>query len=330
MPDRLAVATGGRRSNMSGSDRVDAAGTVEPDGWVHPSMGVEEEFLLVDPSTGHPLPCSLAVVEAAEKLGVRLQLEFTQCQVETTSPVCWHTHELRTGLAEMRSTAADAAAQCGARLLAVGVPVLGSAVLPITDIRRFRTIASRFGYLAGTRGVCAGHVHVGVPDRETAVQVGNYLRPWLPALLALTANSPIHRGVDTGFASWRSIMLSRWPCSGPPPWFASVEHYDAVVEEMVEGGVILDEGMINWDVRPSAHLPTVEVRVSDVPATVDETVLLATVVRALVMTALRSISRGGGAPKITPGAREGGASPAPPPGVARRPPALSPRHPLPV
>jgi hypothetical protein len=71
---------------MSGSDRADAAGTVEPDGWVHPSMGVEEEFPLVDPSTGHPLPCSLAVVEAAEKLGVRLQLEFTQCQVETTGP----------------------------------------------------------------------------------------------------------------------------------------------------------------------------------------------------------------------------------------------------
>ena len=291
---------------MSEPERPDEAGTVEPDRCVHPSMGVEEEFLLVDPSTGHPLTCNLAVVEAAEKLGVRLQLEFTQCQVETTSQVCWHTHELRTQLAEMRSAAADAAAQCGARLLAVGVPVLGSAVLPITDIRRYRTIASRFGYLAWTRGVCAGHVHVGVPDRETAVQVGNYLRPWLPALLALTANSPIHRGVDTGFASWRSIMLSRWPCSGPPPWFASVEHFDAVVEEMVECGVILDEGMINWDVRPSAHLPTVEVRVSDVPATVDETVLLATVVRALVMTALGSITRGGCAPRITAEALQAG------------------------
>ena len=82
----------------------------------------------------------------------------------------------------MRSGAADAAAQCGARLLAVGVPVLGSAVLPITDIRRYRTIASRFGYLAWTRGVCAGHVHVGVPDRETAVQVaaaGGVLKPAL-------------------------------------------------------------------------------------------------------------------------------------------------------
>jgi carboxylate-amine ligase len=208
----------------------------------------------------------------------------------------------------MRSAAVDAAAQCGARLLAVGVPVLRSAVLPITDIRRYSTIASRFEYLAGTRGVCGGHVHVGVPDRETAVQVSNYLRPWLPALLALTANSPIHGGVDTGFASWRSIMLSRWPCSGPPPWFDSAEHYDAVVEEMVESGVILDEGMINWDVRPSAHLPTVEVRVSDVPATVDETVLLATMVRALVMTALRSIGRGERAPKITAEALRAGYS----------------------
>jgi len=242
--------------------------------------------------------CSLAVVEAAEKRGVRLQLEFTQCQVETTSAVCWHSQELRTQLGEMRSAAADAAAQCGARLLAVGVPVAGSAVLPITDLRRFRTIASRFDYLAGTRGVCAGHVHVGVPDRETAVQVSNYLRPWLPALLALTANSPIHRGVDTGFASWRSIMLARWPCSGPPPWFASAEHYDTVVEKMIGRGVILDQGMINWDVRPSAHLPTVEVRVSDVPATIEETVLLATLVRALVMTALWSIGSGECAPKI--------------------------------
>src|SRR5258707_2638637 len=119
---------------MSGSDRADEAGTVEPDRWVHPSMGVEEEFLLVDPSTGHPRMCSLAVVEAAEKLGVRLQLEVTQCQVETTSPVCWHTHALRTGLAEMRSAAADAAAQCGARLLAVGGTVLGFAVVSISGI----------------------------------------------------------------------------------------------------------------------------------------------------------------------------------------------------
>src|ERR1700676_3829094 len=99
MPDRLAVATGGRGSNMSGPDRADAGGPREPYLLVHPSMGVEEEFLLVDPSTGPPLMCNLAVVEAAEKLGVRLQLEFTQCQVETTSPVCCHTHDLRTQLA---------------------------------------------------------------------------------------------------------------------------------------------------------------------------------------------------------------------------------------
>lgn len=293
---------------MSEHARAEVAGTLMPDRDVHPTMGVEEEFLLVDPSTGHPVMSSLAVVEAAERRGVRLQLEYTQCQVETNSAVCGHTHELRTQLAEMRSAAADAAAQCGAQLLAVGVPVLGSAVLAITDRGRYRAIASRFDDLAGTRGVCASHVHVGVPDRETAVQVSNYVRPWLPALLALTANSPIHGGVDTGFASWRSIMLARWPCSGPPPWFASVEHYDAVVEEMIGSGVIVDAGMINWDVRPSAHLPTIEVRVSDVPATVEETVLLATVVRALVMTALRSISRGECAPKITAAALHAGYS----------------------
>ena len=127
-------------------------------------------------------------------------------------------------------------------------------------------------------------MHIDVPDKETAVRVSNHLRPWLPTLLALTANSPIYLGSDTGFASWRSIMWSRWPCSGPPPYFESAAHYEALVAMQVASGSIMDEQMVYWDVRPSSHLPTVEVRVSDIPLTIDETVLLATLVRALVMT----------------------------------------------
>ncbi len=115
--------------------------------------------------------------------------------------------------------------------------------------------------------------------RATAVQVSNHLRPWLPSLLALSANSPIHRGVDTGYASWRSILWSHWPSAGPPPYFSSLEEYDRTVAAMLECGSILDKAMVYWDVRPSTNFPTVEVRVSDVPATVDETVLMATVVR---------------------------------------------------
>lgn len=256
------------------------------------SMGVEEEFLLVHPSTGQPHMDNVAVIEQAKKLGVELQLELDQCQVETTSSVCWAAEELRANLMELRTKAADAARQSGCRLMAVGVPLVGSRELPVTDKPRYRQMERMFGLLAHEQGICGCHVHVGVPDREAAIQVSNHLRPWLPALLALTANSPIHRAVDTGYASWRSILWSRWPSAGPPPFFASAQEYDRAVHTMMECGSILDDGMVYWDVRPSAHFPTVEVRVSDVPATVRETVLLATLVRALVLMALWAVDRG--------------------------------------
>jgi carboxylate-amine ligase len=104
--------------------------------------------------------------------------------------------------------------------------------------------------------------------------------------LALTANSAVYRNVDTGYASWRSIVWARWPSAGPPPHFDSVDEYDGMVRMLRDARAVLDDGMVYWDVRLSAKFPTIEVRVADVPATVDETVLLATLIRASVMTAL--------------------------------------------
>jgi carboxylate-amine ligase len=156
-------------------------------------------------------------------------------------------------------------------------------------------MADRFGALA-EKVICGAHVHVGVPDRDEAAAVSNHLRPWLPVLLALTANSPIIAGRDTGYASWRHILWSRWPSAGPPPYFRSAQHYDSVVARMLENKSILDTAMIYWDIRLSAHLPTIEVRIADVPATAAETVLLATLIRGLVAAALTDIRRGVPAP----------------------------------
>jgi carboxylate-amine ligase len=142
-------------------------------------------------------------------------------------------------------------------------------------------------------------VHVAVADRELAIQVSNRLRPWLPLLLALTANSALYRNADTGYASWRSVLWARWPSAGPPPHFESADEYDAAVRNMLETGAMLDEGMVYWDVRPSANFPTVEVRVAVVPATVAETVLFATLVRALVMTVVDDEARGAPMPSLT-------------------------------
>jgi carboxylate-amine ligase len=258
----------------------------------HPTVGVEEEFLLVDPRTGEPVPRNRDVAKYAEQRGLDLQLELTSCQVETTSPVVHGARELRDALSTLRAGAAQAATDAGTRLLAVGLPPTVPQHFPITDTPRYRKIAERFGMIAHEQGICGCHVHVAVPDRDTGIEVSNRLRPWLPTLLALSANSAVYRGADTGYASWRSVLWARWPSAGPPPHFASAAEYDALVDIMLTSGAALDDGMVYWDVRPSVKFPTVEVRVADVPATVGDTVLLAALVRALVMTALDDIERG--------------------------------------
>ncbi|GAA3126753.1 glutamate--cysteine ligase [Kribbella aluminosa] len=239
---------------------------------------------------GDPLPRSKAVVDDVGEFDVAL--EMSRAMVEINTPVCTGASELRDHLVRMRSQLASAAADGGARLLAIAVPPHGRAAQLITKKPRYQQLVREWGLLAREQGVCGCHVHVEVPDRDTATKVSNHVRPWLPALLALTANSPIYLGQDTGFASWRWLMTTRWPSAGPPPYLESAEHYDALVAMHLAAGTLIDENMVYWDIRLSTHLPTVEVRVSDVPLTVDETVLLATLVRAIVLTALVDGSTG--------------------------------------
>ncbi|MEV7099755.1 glutamate--cysteine ligase [Amycolatopsis sp. NPDC051045] len=263
-----------------------------------PTIGVEEEFFLVDPGTGELVPRNREVVDAAAAFGVDVGLELSPAQVETATPVCHSMREVRDRVVELRAVAAAAALQAGARLLAVGVPVAGAPTGRVTDTPRYRRMAGGYGAMITGREISGCHVHVGVPDRETAVQVSNHLRPWLPVLLGLTANSAVHHGRDTGFASWRAVETSRWPCAGPPPAWTSAAEYDTTVARMIDSGTVLDEGMVYWDIRPSAHLPTIEVRVSDVPATVNETALLAALVRALVSASVRKVHAGETAPQV--------------------------------
>ncbi|TDE14393.1 YbdK family carboxylate-amine ligase [Jiangella asiatica] len=263
-----------------------------------PSVGVEEEFLLVDPRTSLVVPKNGAVVAAAHRLGGELDVEVTRMQVETRTPVCTDLRELRGEVLRQRLMAAAAARRAGVQLVAAGVPIADELHQLVTDKPRYRRMADHYGILVRESGLCGCHIHVGVADRENAVQLSNHVRPWLPALLALTANSAVHRGEDTGHCSWRTVLIARWPCSGPPPYFDSARDYDAAVSRLLDAGAVLDETMVSWSIRPSHHLPTLEVRVSDVPATADETIVLAALVRGLVAAATREIRAGREAPRI--------------------------------
>jgi carboxylate-amine ligase len=142
------------------------------------------------------------------------------------------------------------------------------------------------------------HVHVEMPDRERAVLVSNHLRQYLPTLIALAANSPYWPERDTGYASWRTMVWTRWPVAGPPPYFASAAHYDELVATMLEAGGLVDARTIFWDIRPSARFPTIEVRAADVPMTAEQSALLAMLIRALVASAAAQVDRGDPGPVL--------------------------------
>ena len=141
-------------------------------------------------------------------------------------------------------------------------------------------------------GTCACHVHVGVPSRDLGVQVLARLRPWLAPLLAVSANSPIAGGRDTGWASWRYVIQSRWPTATPPAAWPDAAAYDTAVRRLIGQGAALDERSVYFLARLSPRYPTVEVRVADVCLDAGTAVLLAGLTRALVATALAEARRG--------------------------------------
>jgi carboxylate-amine ligase len=260
------------------------------------TVGVEEEFLLVDPGSGATVPLAGKVVaraaEAGLPAGASVQRELRDTQAETATGVCQTAAELRAHLAAGRRAVAAAARDHGAVAVASGSPVRGSGGAGPSSLPRFAAIDELYGEVTRDYEACGCHVHVGVADRDTAVAVVNHLGRWLPTLLALSVNSPFHRERDTGYGSWRIVQQSRFPGSGLAPYCPDHAAFRAEVARLVECGVVADEAQTFWFARPSPRLPTVELRVADTASTVDEAVLQALVGRALVRTALADLARG--------------------------------------
>jgi carboxylate-amine ligase len=250
-------------------------------------LGVEEELLLVDPDDGRPLGLSASVRDAGEELDGEMRAE----QVETGSTPHDDVDALAADLSTRRREAARAASSQGAAVAGLATsPVAPDPLRPPPG--RYGRILERFGPIASEQLTNGQHVHVEIGSREEGVGVLDRIGPWLPVLRALSANSPFWRGADTGHASYRSLVWSRWPSAGPTPVFGTPEAYDASVAAMVETGTVLDEGMVYFDARLAASYPTVEVRVADVAGEVEEAVVVALLARALVETAARAWAAG--------------------------------------
>ncbi|WP_164704405.1 carboxylate-amine ligase [Blastococcus litoris] len=250
-----------------------------------PTIGVEEEFLLLWPDGGTATVAPDVIAAVAPE--IRAAAEFSRCQVESSTGICRDLSSVGVDLSVARRALAQAAADRGARLVPVGAPPVDEpGAADLTDDDRYRRLLTTVPGVTGEEITCAGQVHVAVPSRDVGVAVLGRLRPWLPLLLALTGNSPVRRGRDTGWSSTRFLVQRRWPSFLPPPRCAGAAEYDAGVDRLMSCRAALDERGVYYWARLSPRYPTVEVRIADVGLTVGEAVLLAGLCRAAVMTAL--------------------------------------------
>jgi len=254
------------------------------------TLGVEEEFQIVDPETrqlrsraGRVLPLAQA------SLGDEVTNELYLSQIEVGTPVCRSLGEARAELVRLRKAVIEAAGRDGDRIASSGThPFSHWDAQTLTPKPRYHDLLEVFQQHTREQVIFGCHVHVGIDDRELAIGVMNRAGRWLAPILALSANSPFWLGHDTGFASYRTELFGRFPTSGLPMAMAGRAEYDSVVADLVATGIIEDASKIYWDIRPSTQFNTLEFRIGDVAQTVDEAILTAGLCRGLALAALAS------------------------------------------
>jgi carboxylate-amine ligase len=257
------------------------------------TVGVEEEYQIINPITRELRTRAQRILpQAQQAVGEEAQPELFLSQIEIATPICRTLADVRAEIVRLRRAVIDAAAAENCQIAAAGThPFSHWEDQSITPKARYLTIAQDYQQLAREQLIFGCHVHVGISDREAAIQVMNRVRPWLAPLLALAANSPFWLGVDTGYASFRTEIWRRWPMAGTPQVLKSRAEYDQLVEALVATGIITDGTKIYWDVRPSARFETLEFRIADVSLTVDEAVMMAGLVRALAQACYAQAER---------------------------------------
>lgn len=256
----------------------------------------------MESESGRPLSVSERILRRAEAAGEgarpdddrpggSLDHELQQQQLETDTAPHTRMEDLGADVRAWRDTAIMHAREAGARVVASGTSPVPVEPRLVHDAR-FERMAEQFGLTTYEQLACGCHVHVSVDSPEEGVGVLDRIRVWLPTLLAISANSPFSQGVDTGYASFRSQLMGRWPTTGPQDVFGSASRYRELVAATLATEVVLDEGMLYFDARLSHRYPTVEIRVADVCLDAGDTVLVAALCRALVDTAAAALVTG--------------------------------------
>ena len=242
------------------------------------TLGVEEEYLLVDKTTGDLIretPDGLMQTCSAALAG-RVSPEFLQCQIEVGTKVCQSIGEIRDELRQLRATIASVANDFGLAPIAASThPFADWADQQHTEKDRYDALARDLGGVAQRMLICGMHVHVCIDDEDLRIDVHNQMTYFLPHLLALSTSSPFWQGRDMQLNSYRLVVFDGLPRTGLPPQFGSFGEYQRTADVLVRAGLIEDTTKIWWDLRPSARFPTLELRICDVPTRLEDTVSIA-------------------------------------------------------
>jgi carboxylate-amine ligase len=249
------------------------------------TLGIEEEYLVVDPETRDLIreaPADL-ITRCSERLGGRVAPELLQSQIEVGTAVCHSLADAHAQLSELRRGVAQTAGEFGLAILAASTHPFASWDEQRTSPgERYRMLAADLQEVARRLVISGMHVHVGIEDEDLRIELMGQVTYFLPHLLALSTSSPFWMGHRTGLMSYRIAVMDELPRTGLPESFDSYAEFQRHVRTLVGVGLIEDGTKIWWDVRPSARFPTLEMRITDVCTRLDDAICVAALFRCLL------------------------------------------------
>ena len=257
------------------------------------TVGIEEEYQVIDPETGE-LTSYIAEFLERDAMLVKDSMvpEFLKSQLEVTSQVCKNIKEARSEVIRLRQLASNYAKENNCKIIAAGThPYSHWKDQVLTDKERYHGLYDSMQYVAKRLLIFGMHVHIGIPDKDLRIDVMNQMRYFIPHILSLSSSSPFWQGQDTGFKSYRGIVFEDLPRTGPPETFDSFKAYEEFVHQLITTKSINNPSKIWWDMRPHHKFPTLEFRMCDSTTKVDEVIAIAALIQALVATMIHNRER---------------------------------------
>ena len=249
------------------------------------TIGIEEEYLLVDPETRNLAddPPATILEQCRKRIGDQVTPEFLRSQIEVGTKICTSIAEATDELRSLRRCIREVAEDHGLAMIAASThPIADWDLQKHTEKDRYNILAQSMQTVARRLLICGMHVHVGIEDDDLRVDLMNQVSYFLPHLLALSTSAPFWRGRETGLKSYRMAVWSELPRTGLPPQFDSYGEYRRLVETLVGAGVIEDATKLWWDVRPSDKFPTLEMRMTDICTRMEDSISIAAFYRCLL------------------------------------------------